>query len=325
MKSLNLFIISIIISFLYSCGSSDSSQSTKQNVSPSSHVKSTLLSSGSTNCTYGGVKVEMGIDDNMNGTLDSSEVDKTEYVCNGAPGTSGDNGTTIVWKGSLGTAPDNPVAGWSYYNSVEGKSYLYDGSNWNMIAQDGISVIDIGFVWKGTLTTEPSNPSNGWAYYNSTDNKSYIYANSAWNILTQDGLKGATGDTGATGATGATGEAGLKPSAQIACDAALQNTALYFEYKVTLFTDGSLLVHGSIYGLSVEVTDSTFYDSSQNGATNGYVNIRYDVSGSANGGDWKIALNRSTLITTVTYVDSDVTGGSLSWTLPSSSCVSNSF
>jgi cytochrome c553 len=36
------------------------------------------------NCTYGGIKVETGIDDNGNGVLDASEVDATEYVCNGA-------------------------------------------------------------------------------------------------------------------------------------------------------------------------------------------------------------------------------------------------
>ena len=90
MKSLNLLLITIIIPFIYSCAKeSDSPESTKQNASPSSHVKMTTLASESTSCTYGGVKIEMGIDDNMNGTLDSSEVDKTEYVCNGAPGSSG--------------------------------------------------------------------------------------------------------------------------------------------------------------------------------------------------------------------------------------------
>ena len=86
-----------------------------------------------------------------------------------------------------------------------------------------------------------------------------------------------------------------------------------------------MLVHGSIFGTSVEVTDSTFYDSSQNGAATGFINIRYDVSGSANGGDWQISLNRSTLVTTVTYEDTDLSGGSLSWTLASSSCTLNSF
>ena len=227
MKSVKMLLITTIIPFVYACANSDTATTAEQNASPSSHVRSTLLAYGSSSCTYGGVQVEMGIDDNMNGTLDSSEVDKTEYVCNGAPGATGDNGTT--------------------------------------------------------------------------------------------------GSTGATGATGTTGAAGITPSAQIACGALLQNTTLAFEYKVTLFTDGSMLVHGSIYGNSVEVTDSTFYDSTLNGASDGYINIRYDVSGSANGGDWKIALNRSTLVITVTYVDADYAGGGTSWTLSSSDCVQNNF
>ena len=203
MKNIYIILILIFSLTIISCAKKsggDGTKSTEQNESPSSHVKTTLVTSSS-DCPNGGVKIEMGIDDNMNGTLDSSEVDKTEYACNGT--------------------------------------------------------------------------------------------------------------------------AGIKPSAQIACDATLENTALAFEYKVTLFTDGSLLVHGSIYGNLVEVTDSTFYDSSQNGATNGYINIRYDVSGTANGGDWKIGLNRTTLVTTVTYVDPDIT--TLSWTLPSSSCTLNNF
>lgn len=37
----------------------------------------------------------MGIDDNLNGSLDASEVDKTEYVCNVAPGGNGDNATAF--------------------------------------------------------------------------------------------------------------------------------------------------------------------------------------------------------------------------------------
>ena len=220
MKQLNFLSIIIFVPIIYSC-SAETPKSSEQNASPSSHVKMSTLASDSTSCTYGGVKIDMGIDDDMNGTLDASEVDKTEYVCNGDPGTAGDKGTT--------------------------------------------------------------------------------------------------GDNGTAGADG------IKPSSQIACDAALENTSLYFEYKATVFTDGSVLAHASIYGVAVEVTDSTFYDSSQNGASTGYINIRYDVSGTDNGGDWKISVNRSTLVTTVLYEDTDLSGGSLTWTLASSKCTTNSF
>jgi hypothetical protein len=40
------------------------------------------------NCATGGQRVEYGIDDDGNGTLDAAEVDGTTYVCNGADGTT---------------------------------------------------------------------------------------------------------------------------------------------------------------------------------------------------------------------------------------------
>ena len=49
-------------------------------------------SSGS-NCADGGIKIEVGVDDNDDGVLQVSEVDQTNYVCNGADGQDGVNGT----------------------------------------------------------------------------------------------------------------------------------------------------------------------------------------------------------------------------------------
>ncbi len=49
----------------------------------------TELSSGNTSCPYGGQKVESGVDNNANDTLDSSEVLKTAYLCNGRPASGG--------------------------------------------------------------------------------------------------------------------------------------------------------------------------------------------------------------------------------------------
>ena len=107
----NSFLIIFLFAFLSlginSCGSSEKSSSdtsgsdsdtsgSDSDSSPSSTVRTSEVSSGSSQCTYGGVKIEVGIDDNKNGLLDDSEVDKTEYVCHGDPGSSGtdgDNGT----------------------------------------------------------------------------------------------------------------------------------------------------------------------------------------------------------------------------------------
>lgn len=44
------------------------------------------------NCVHGGDKVETGLDDNDNGTLDEAEVDHTMYLCDGVPGADGMHG-----------------------------------------------------------------------------------------------------------------------------------------------------------------------------------------------------------------------------------------
>ena len=45
-----------------------------------------------TNCADGGLKIEVGVDGNGNGALDSNEVSYTEYVCNGTDGQDGVDG-----------------------------------------------------------------------------------------------------------------------------------------------------------------------------------------------------------------------------------------
>ena len=39
-----------------------------------------------------------------------------------------------VWKGSLEKAPENAEAGWAYYNTVDQKSYMFDGKKWNKMS-----------------------------------------------------------------------------------------------------------------------------------------------------------------------------------------------
>ena len=95
----NSFLIIFLVVFLSlginSCGSSEKSSSdtsgsdsdtsesdsdtseSDSDSSPSSTVRTSLVSSGSSECLYGGVKIESGIDENKNGILDDSEVDKT--------------------------------------------------------------------------------------------------------------------------------------------------------------------------------------------------------------------------------------------------------
>ncbi len=48
------------------------------------------------NCSQGGVRVQHGLDDDGDGLLDDDEVDGTEYVCNGLPGTGTNSLVNVV-------------------------------------------------------------------------------------------------------------------------------------------------------------------------------------------------------------------------------------
>jgi hypothetical protein len=54
-----------------------------------------------------------------------------------AGGANGSDGVSIIWKGSLAAAPASPQLNWAYYNTADGKSYIYDGAAWQILAQDG--------------------------------------------------------------------------------------------------------------------------------------------------------------------------------------------
>ncbi|MBT4059398.1 MAG: hypothetical protein HOE69_03730, partial [Euryarchaeota archaeon] len=68
----------------------------------------TTLESAGSNCADGGLKIEVGVDDNGNGALDSNEIDYTEYVCNGADGQNGQNGQNGA-DGANGSASPNTM------------------------------------------------------------------------------------------------------------------------------------------------------------------------------------------------------------------------
>jgi hypothetical protein len=80
----------------------------------------------------------------------------------------------LVWKASLTEAPASPVTNWAYYNTTDKKSYIYNGSAWDVFSQDGTNGIDgtngakgetgvpgangIGITWKGNLAKAPDSP-----------------------------------------------------------------------------------------------------------------------------------------------------------------------
>lgn len=86
MKKHVLFLFAIILIALTSC-EKDGNEGIKSLVNISSITSND-------NCPNGGQKIEIGLDNNRNSKLDSSEVESTSYICNGINGTDGLNSLT---------------------------------------------------------------------------------------------------------------------------------------------------------------------------------------------------------------------------------------
>ncbi len=100
----------------------------------------------------------------------------------GIPGTNGTNGVSIVWQGSLSSAPTSPSLNWGYYNTTLGKSYIWDGDSWEIIAQDGTSggsLIEYS-VTEGTLGVFGLVTSQLKTYKNTITNQVFIKGKMYW-------------------------------------------------------------------------------------------------------------------------------------------------
>jgi hypothetical protein len=81
------FLATAVAFALAACGGGDGGGADTPALHPTAAYRTLTLAPG-TQCPAGGVQVDMGVDDNANGTLDTAEIDSTEYVCNGLDGTA---------------------------------------------------------------------------------------------------------------------------------------------------------------------------------------------------------------------------------------------
>ena len=120
----------------------------------------------------------------------------------------------ISWRGSFESAPTNPEKYDVYFNSTDGCTYIYDGTQWVLMAlkgdtgatgaqgakgdtgekgdkgEQGAKGLDgKSIIWKGSYSSseELANPQEYWAYYNTSKGSSYIYSNGSWTLLAQSG------------------------------------------------------------------------------------------------------------------------------------------
>ena len=89
-------------------------------------------------------------------------------------GENGKDGSSIVWKGSLKQAPENPGYLWAYYNTSTKCSYVWDGTKWalltgteqssfpvTVLASADIETKDVAFkTVKEDQVVEDGNPVN---------------------------------------------------------------------------------------------------------------------------------------------------------------------
>jgi DNA-binding transcriptional regulator YdaS (Cro superfamily) len=131
--------------------------------------------------------------------------DGTSWSIVAQDGQNGQDGTSpigflITWKGGLSSAPVNPQQGWAYYDTGQKKSYIWDGSSWQILVQDGQDGTSSGngtsIVWKGELSFAPFYPELNWAYYNTSSKASYIWDGDSWETLAHSGQDGTNGVNG---------------------------------------------------------------------------------------------------------------------------------
>ncbi|MDY0281894.1 MAG: hypothetical protein RBR35_15195, partial [Salinivirgaceae bacterium] len=59
----------------------------------------------------------------------------------GAMGATGTNGISVHWLGTFASHPGSPTLNQAYYNSTDKKSYVYNGTIWQIITQDGADAV----------------------------------------------------------------------------------------------------------------------------------------------------------------------------------------
>lgn len=100
---------------------------------------------------------------------------------------------TISWRGSSDEAPQNPEKYDVYFNTTDGCTYIYDGTQWTLMALKGETgepgLNGKSIIWKGSYSSSDDlqNPKEYWAYYNTTNGSSYIYVSGGWTVLARSG------------------------------------------------------------------------------------------------------------------------------------------
>ena len=136
----------------------------------------------------------------------------------GTDGATGSGDGSIRWRGTFANANEvyEPAPLDAFFNTTDGCSYIYNGTNWVMLAragEDGKDGTDgtngangkdgedgKGINWRGSYSTgnDISSPKYLDAYWNTTENCAYVYNGSEWTVLIKGPASGGTGSSSNT-------------------------------------------------------------------------------------------------------------------------------
>lgn len=160
MRTLKYWTLISIMTFL-SCDSSDESVvPTDGSDGLNSLINVTVEATGS-KCANGGFKIDIGTDENQNGTLDSEEITSSEYMCNGTDGSDGLNSLFNVTVEAIGS------------NCSNGGYLIEVGIDANQNgALDPEEIIDSQYICNGENIIEQVDYffQEGWKNYEGTIN-----------------------------------------------------------------------------------------------------------------------------------------------------------
>lgn len=123
------------------------------------------------NCTNGGIKIQVGLDSSRNGVLDSNEVSQTKYVCSGAAPvitTVTDPSTSLMWQ----KADDNVKRNW--FNATTYCSGLNLGgysSGWRLPTRVELLALNLSSIYsqiQGTHFADLGGGNYAGSYWTST-------------------------------------------------------------------------------------------------------------------------------------------------------------
>ena len=171
-------------------------------------VKTTTEAAG-VNCATGGTKIQVGLDANSNGVLDTSEVNAalTKYICNGAVGVTGAQGIQGVAGANGATGAQGPIgltgaAGAIGTNGTNGNTVL----NGTITPTAGVGVNGDFYINTSTKTIFGPKAAGAWP----VTGTSLVGATGPSGTQGIQGVAGATGPIGLTGPTGTQGTQGIQ-------------------------------------------------------------------------------------------------------------------